>query len=55
MTATSVREGSIYNPGWEVCEEVRERHLVVLATFSDRSDAEDFLLAALDNEREIQS
>jgi hypothetical protein len=38
-----IHQGSIYNPGWEVAEQIGERHWRVRATFEERADAQEFL------------
>ena len=51
MNKLEVQQGSIYNPGWQVAEEISERHWQVHATFEEKADAEDFLAYLLEDAR----
>lgn len=42
MSNFKVEQGSIYNPGWVVYEELAPRHYRSHGTFTDKSDADDW-------------
>lgn len=45
-----VEQGSVYAPGWHVYERVRDNHLVSVACFDEKSDADEHLAWLLTRE-----
>lgn len=45
MGRVEVQQGTIYNPGWQVVEQLSEHHWRCLATFERKADANEFWAA----------